>query len=217
MHLDDRPTSGSELALMLKKLVNLETLKLTPANSRSKYIRTSEFYSDLPHLTELRVWNSSNIYIDYEYIGEMTQLRTLDLKRAFIKDEEFEFFSGLTNLEVLSLKYLKRMIPVDQRDMQRQVVFRPKIGNEDPLNGLRYLTSLAKLTYLDISNLESSKYDSEPSVVDLFELVQRHWTNLKTLEASYVPEVTGECWQRLKAIPGLTVIAKKGKDMEEDE
>jgi hypothetical protein len=118
----------------------------------------------------------------YEYIGKMVQLTKLEMPRAYISDDEFKCLSGLTNLEVLSLRNLQRIIPEDEITMEDSDEGELVVGNPDPLNGLRHLTHFKTLTNLDISNVQRDWYneDDTTTALDLAEL-QRQLTNLKTI------------------------------------
>jgi hypothetical protein len=183
--LESAPNDGGEFAVLLKKLVNLQSLEFRVPHATWKEIRIDEFYSDLRHLKSLTLHNCANLYMKYEYIGKMVQLTKLEMPRAYITDDEFKFLSGLTNLEVLSLRNLQRIIPEDEITMEDSDEGELVVGNPDPLNGLRHLTNLKTLTYLDISNVQRdwhSEYDTA-TALDLAEL-QRHLINLKTINTA---------------------------------
>ena len=168
--------------MLLKKLVNLESLEFRVPHATWKEIRIEEFYSDLRHLKSLTLHNCANLYMKYEYIGKMVQLTKLEMPRAYISDDEFKCLSGLTNLEVLSLRNLQRIIPEDEITMEDSDEGELVVGNPNPLNGLRHVTHFKTLTYLDISNVQRDWYneDDTTTALDLAEL-QRQLTNLKTI------------------------------------
>jgi hypothetical protein len=168
----------------------------------------------IKNLTWLQIREINTQTMSIKNLGKLTQLKKLTLERAYIDDDSFPYLSTLTNLEVLSLLGLQAEIPPTPMQLYQSFATPPEIGNPNPLSGLRHLTSLSNLTYLDISEVRPPRGEDEDEenergyVFDAAELVKHHFTNLKSINIAET-EIGRENEAKLRAIKGLKV--KKNK------
>lgn len=173
--------------------------------------------SNLRKLKHLYIQHVSSPYVDVHQIGQLTGLTELSLYSACLSDEQFGQLATLTNLEKLSLSFLRKELPIDNCTMDDSDIIFPEVGNPNPLRGLRHLTNLAKLTYLDISYLQSKLFgpdqdggeaQQQDQGYDVARLVSRHFTNLREINISCT-DVGEDSRVKLKQISSLTVIDEK--------
>ncbi len=195
-----------DFAVCVKGLTKLEQLSFQMGNH---FVHSLDFefvrWGGLPNCTWLKIrdgnasWNM--------YMGLMTQLKHLYMENAYIDDHRFDQYTTLTNLEVLSLTGLKSQAPLSNSEKKFYLDRPPRNSNPHPISGLRHLTTLRSLTYLDISEIrepismqESDTYSSEFDVAEYI----RHWPKLKTinLTGTNIGEANEE---RLRNIDGLTI------------
>lgn len=162
----------------------------------------------LKKLTKITISGAAHTYCNLEHLGQLVQLKELSLNNAYLADEHFGYLSKLTNLEKLAMTYLRKEVPVDDSALDLSMDIMLEIGNPNPVSGLRHLTKLVNLTYLDISKVQNT-YDGfgepDPEGYDMADLVIKHFTKLKEINISSTALGT-ENRQKLKQISWLSVV-----------
>lgn len=165
------------------------------------------------NLTKLSIRGLAAPYVTLEQLGQLVNLTELDIDYAYLADEEFVHLGQLTNLEKLRMGHLQKEIPIDDTRLDMSEAIMPEIGNSNPIIGLRHLTTLVNLVYLDVSYVQKvfslrRRREQEPEGYDVADLVIKHFTKLKEIDISCT--ALGKAnRQKLKEISWLRVIDNK--------
>ena len=182
-------------------LAGVQTLSLT--NAKNIYDAELEPIGKFKELTSLELRNCALNGKGLAHLTELKKLKLLDLSETFVKDQRLEYLAGLTNLEDLNLWHTQ---VTDAGLVHLEGLNKLKRLNLDQCKitaaGTAHLRGLTQLEFLHIGS-STEKLD-DTALEPLGEL-----KNLKTLVITFLPDVTDEGVNKLKAkLPGLTEIRR---------
>ncbi len=182
-------------------LAGVQTLSLT--NAKNIYDAELEPIGKFKELTSLELRNCALNGKGLAHLTGLKKLKLLDLSETFVKDQRLEYLAGLTNLEDLNLWHTQVT--------DAGLVHLAGLTNLERLNldqckitasGTAHLRGLTQLEFLHIGS-STDKLD-DAALEPLGEL-----KNLKTLVITFLPNVTDEGVNKLKAkLPSLTEIRR---------
>ena len=182
-------------------LAGVQTLSLT--NAKNIYDAELEPIGKFNELTSLELRNCALNGKGLAHLTGLKKLKLLDLSETFVKDQRLEYLAGLTNLEDLNLWHTQ---VTDAGLVHLAGLKKLKRLNLDQCKitaaGTAHLRGLTQLEFLHIGS-STDKLD-DAALEPLGEL-----KNLKTLVITFLPNVTDEGVNKLKAkLPSLTEIRR---------
>lgn len=180
-------------------LANVQTISLT--NAKNIFDTELEPIGKFKELTSLELRNCGLNGKGLVHLAGLKKLKLLDLSETFVKDQRLEHLSGLTNLEDLNLWHTQ---VTDAGLVHLESLVKLKRLNLDQCKitsaGMVHLKPLTKLEFLHVG---STQVDDKG-----LDVLGEH-LNLKTLVITFLPNVTDEGVNKLKAkLPGLTEIRR---------
>lgn len=182
-------------------LQDIQTLSLT--NAKNIYDAELEPIGKFKELTSLELRNCALNGKGLVHLAGLKKLKLLDLSETFVKDQRLEYLAGLTNLEDLNLWHTQ---VTDAGLVHLEGLKKLKRLNLDQCKitaaGTAHLSGLTELEFLHIGSSTDNVDDA--ALEPLGEL-----KNLKTLVITFLPNVTDEGVNKLKAkLPGLKEIRR---------
>ncbi|MGI8981729.1 MAG: hypothetical protein ACR2FY_21070 [Pirellulaceae bacterium] len=181
-------------------LAGVQTISLT--NAKNIYDAELEPIGRFKELTSLELRNCALNGKGLTHLSGLKKLKLLDLSETFVKDAGLESLAGLSNLEDLNLWHTQ---VTDAGLVHLEGLIKLKRLNLDDCKisakGMAHLRPLAQLEFLHIG---SNKQVDDAALESLAD-----HKNLKTLVITFLPNVTDEGVNKLKAkLPGLTEIRR---------
>lgn len=182
-------------------LQDIQTLSLT--NAKNIYDAELEPIGKFKELTSLELRNCALNGKGLVHLAGLKKLKLLDLSETFVKDQRLEYLAGLTELEDLNLWHTQVS---DAGLVHLEGLKKLKRLNLDQCKitaaGTAHLSGLTDLEFLHIGSSTDNVEDA--ALEPLGEL-----KNLKTLVITFLPNVTDEGVNKLKAkLPGLKEIRR---------
>jgi internalin A len=198
LSLESTEVTGAGLG-KVTSLAGIQTISLT--NAKNIFDQDLEPLGKFPELTSLELRNCGLNGKGLAHLAGLKKLKLLDLSETFVKDAGLKNIAGLTSLEDLNLWHT---LITDAGLESIAGLVKLKRLNLDACKvsakGMPHLKPLAQLEFLHIG---STQVDDAA-----LEALGDH-RNLKSLVITFLPDVTDEGVNKLKAkLPGLTQIRR---------